>query len=164
MSRLKYVHYASRSQLSSVDLSGNTKLTTLNLAYNSLASIDLSANTALTSVTLTGNGRTITPLEQDVNGCKTYYIPLSKLEKTLGDGFKVAKLNKTTLSGGEITTINGEEAYGVTYTLETSGITTTNVSIFFYVGETVCGITFTDFGGTGTVMDYVMPVLDSITL
>lgn len=60
-------------------------------------------------------------------------------------------------------TINGEEAYGVTYTLETSGITTTNVSIFFYVGETVCGITFTDFGGTGTVMDYAMPVLDSIT-
>ena len=132
MSRLKYVHYASRSQLSSVDLSGNTKLTTLNLAYNSLASIDLSANTALTSVTLTGNGRTITPLEQDVNGCKTYYIPLSKLEKTLGDGFKVAKLNKTTLSGGEITTINGEEAIkfvnAVVYYNYANGFTGTAVS------------------------------------
>ena len=132
MSRLKYVHYASRSQLSSVDLSGNTKLTTLNLAYNSLASIDLSANTALTSVTLTGNGRTITPLEQDVNGCKTYYIPLSKLEKTLGDGFKVAKLNKTTLSGGEITTINGEEAIkfvnAIVYYNYANGFTGTAVS------------------------------------
>ena len=132
MSRMKYVHYASRSQLSSVDLSGNTKLTTLNLAYNSLASIDLSANTALTSVTLTGNGRTITPLEQDVNGCKTYYIPLSKLEKTLGDGFKVAKLNKTTLSGGEITTINGEEAIkfvnAVVYYNYANGFTGTAVS------------------------------------
>lgn len=60
-------------------------------------------------------------------------------------------------------TINGEEAYGVTYTLETSGIATTNISVFFYVGETVCGITFTDFGGTGTVMDYTIPILDSIT-
>ena len=132
MSRLKYVHYASRSQLSSVDLSGNTKLTSLNLAYNSLASIDLSANTALTSVTLTGNGRTITPLEQDVNGCKTYYIPLSKLEKTLGDGFKVAKLNKTTLSGGEITTINGEEAIkfvnAIVYYNYANGFTGTAVS------------------------------------
>lgn len=132
MSRLKYVHYASRSQLTKVDLSGNTKLTTLNLAYNSLASIDLSANTALTSVTLTGNGRTITPLEQDVNGCKTYYIPLSKLEKTLGDGFKVAKLNKTTLSGGEITTINGEEAIkfvnAIVYYNYANGFTGTAVS------------------------------------
>lgn len=60
-------------------------------------------------------------------------------------------------------TLNGEDAYAVVYTMDVSEVTTTNMSVFFFVGDTICGITFTDFGGTGTIMNYAQPILDSIT-
>ena len=46
--------------------------------------------------------------------------------------------------------------------MDVSDITTTNMSVFFFVGDTICGITFTDFGGTGTIMNYAQPILDTI--
>ena len=70
---------------------------------------------------------------------------------------------QATVVDTEWDTLNGEDAYGVVYTMDVSDITTTNMSVFFFVGDTICGITFTDFGGTGTIMDYAQPILDSIT-
>ncbi len=102
--------YTQYSALNSVDLSKNTKLTTVNLAYNNLAGIDLSANTALTSINVTGNGRTITPMETTIDGLKTYYVTLSSLGGMLGDGFDVAKVVTSDLQGGKIIKVNGEDA------------------------------------------------------
>ena len=70
---------------------------------------------------------------------------------------------QATVVDTEWDTLNGEDAYGVVYTMDVSDITTTNMSVFFFVGDTICGITFTDFGGTGTIMNYAQPILDSIT-
>ena len=70
---------------------------------------------------------------------------------------------QATVVDTEWDTLNGEDAYGVVYTMDVSDITTTNMSVFFFVGDTICGVTFTDFGGTGTIMNYAQPILDSIT-
>lgn len=70
---------------------------------------------------------------------------------------------QATVVDTEWDTLNGEDAYAVVYTIDVSEITTTNMSVFFFVGDTICGITFTDFGGTGTIMNYAQPILDSIT-
>ena len=110
LSRAKYANYASCSKLTSVDLSQNTKLTNVNLAYNSLTSIDLSANTALTSVNVEGNGITVKPLETTVGGNKTYYLPMKQIAGIIGNGFNVAAMQTGSLKGGELTTINGESA------------------------------------------------------
>lgn len=69
---------------------------------------------------------------------------------------------QATVVDTEWDTLNGEDAYGVVYTMDVSDITTTNMSVFFFVGDTICGITFTDFGGTGTIMNYAQPILDTI--
>ncbi len=69
---------------------------------------------------------------------------------------------QATVVDTEWDTLNGEDAYGVVYTVDVSDITTTNMSVFFFVGDTICGITFTDFGGTGTIMNYAQPILDTI--
>ena len=66
---------------------------------------------------------------------------------------------QATVVDTEWDTLNGEDAYGVVYTMDVSDITTTNMSVFFFVGDTICGITFTDFGGTGTIMNYAQPIL-----
>ena len=71
--------------------------------------------------------------------------------------------SQATVVDTEWDTLNGEDAYGVVYTMDVSDITTTNMSVFFFVGDTICGVTFTDFGGTGTIMNYAQPILDSIT-
>lgn len=70
---------------------------------------------------------------------------------------------QATVVDTEWDTLNGEDAYAVVYTIDVSEITTTNMSVFFFVGDTICGVTFTDFGGTGTIMNYAQPILDSIT-
>lgn len=70
---------------------------------------------------------------------------------------------QATVVDTEWDTLNGEDAYAVVYTMDVSEVTTTNMSVFFFVGDTICGITFTDFGGTGTIMNYAQPILDSIT-
>ena len=70
--------------------------------------------------------------------------------------------SQATVVDTEWDTLNGEDAYGVVYTMDVSDITTTNMSVFFFVGDTICGVTFTDFGGTGTIMNYAQPILDSI--
>ena len=70
---------------------------------------------------------------------------------------------QATVVDTEWDTLNGEDAYAVVYTMDVSDITTTNMSVFFFVGDTICGVTFTDFGGTGTIMNYAQPILDSIT-
>ena len=69
---------------------------------------------------------------------------------------------QATVVDTEWDTLNGEDAYGVVYTMDVSDITTTNMSVFFFVGDTICGITFTDFGGTGMIMNYAQPILDTI--
>ena len=71
--------------------------------------------------------------------------------------------SQATVVDTEWDTLNGEDAYGVVYTMDVSDITTTNMSVFFFVGDTICDVTFTDFGGTGTIMNYAQPILDSIT-
>lgn len=71
--------------------------------------------------------------------------------------------SQATVVDTEWDTLNGEDAYAVVYTMDVSDITTTNMSVFFFVGDTICGVTFTDFGGTGTIMNYAQPILDSIT-
>ena len=71
--------------------------------------------------------------------------------------------SQATVVDTEWDTLNGEDAYGVVYTMDVSDITTTNMSVFFFVGDTICGVTFTDFGGTGTIMNYAQPILDGIT-
>ena len=80
------------------------------MAYNSLTSIDLSANTALTSVNVEGNGITVKPLETTVGGNKTYYLPMKQIAGIIGNGFNVAAMQTGSLKGGELTTINGESA------------------------------------------------------
>ena len=69
---------------------------------------------------------------------------------------------QATVVDTEWDTLNGEDAYGVVYTVDVSDITTTNMSVFFFVGDTICGVTFTDFGGTGMIMNYAQPILDTI--
>lgn len=71
--------------------------------------------------------------------------------------------SQATVVDTEWDTLNGEDAYAVVYTMDVSDITTTNMSVFFFVGDTICDVTFTDFGGTGTIMNYAQPILDSIT-
>lgn len=70
---------------------------------------------------------------------------------------------QATVVDTEWDTLNGEDAYAVVYTMDVSGITATNTSVFFFVGETICSVTFTDFGGTGMIMNYAQPILDTIT-
>ena len=69
---------------------------------------------------------------------------------------------QATVVDTEWDTLNGEDAYGVVYTVDVSAITTTNLSVIFFEANTICGITFTDFGGTGTIMNYAQPILDTI--
>ena len=70
---------------------------------------------------------------------------------------------QATVVDTEWDTLNGEDAYAVVYTMDVSGVTVTNKSVFFFVGKTICSVTFTDFGGTGTIMNYAQPILDTIT-
>ena len=58
--------------------------------------------------------------------------------------------------------VKPDEGRFLTYTVDVSDITTTNMSVFFFVGDTICGVTFTDFGGTGMIMNYAQPILDTI--
>lgn len=70
---------------------------------------------------------------------------------------------QATVVDSEWSTLNDEDAYIISYTMDVSEIATTNVSVFFFVGETICSVTFTDFGGTGMILNYAQPILDTIT-
>lgn len=83
--------------------------------------------------------------------------------KTALEAVGGAMETQATVIADEWDTVNGEDAYGMTYTMDAGGVSTTNISIFFYVGDTICGVTFTDFGGTGTIINYAQPILDTIT-
>lgn len=90
-------------------------------------------------------------------------IPSDTDQKDALEAVGAAMGTQATVVADEWDTVNGEDAYGLTYTMDVGGVSTTNVSIFFYVNDTICGVTFTDFGGTGTIMNYAQPILDTIT-
>lgn len=68
-----------------------------------------------------------------------------------------------TVIGDEWDTVNGEDAYGISYSMDVDDVTTTNISIFFYVEDVIFGVTFSDFGGSGDILNYVTAITDSIT-
>ncbi len=93
----------SYNQLTSLDLSKNTLLNNVNVSYNRLSAIDITANTAITTLSL--NNNTLTSIDLSQNTALLYaYLDINKLS-TL-DVSKNLSLSSANFSSNVITTLD----------------------------------------------------------
>ena len=96
----------SYNMLRSLDVSHNIDyLSTLKCDGNQLASLDLSHNKKLATLSASENARSI-PVSRWVKspGDTIAFVPVDSLSAILGGGFDFAKLNQTSITGGNIAT------------------------------------------------------------
>ena len=114
------------NSISTIDLSKNTALTSLNLMGNDISTMDLSKNTKLTSLNLMDND--ISTIDLSKNTALTY-LNLSSNKLTAVDLSKNTALTKLSLSSNNISTIDLSKNIALTYLdLSSNNISTIDLS------------------------------------